>query len=135
MTLFPLVMLHAVVRKAQSGDLLEALSILLFTAAVSGLGLVFWIHMRSKVLVTARGLEVTGLRPRSMTWDEVHSIEARLWRLQFRTTDGRRIEANRSMKEFATLLRLLPNQVRPELQAAAERAVRRVGLSEDELQA
>ena len=132
-TLFPLVMLLAVVRKGLNGELLEALSVLLFTAALAGLGLLFWAHTRSKVLISARGLEVVGLRRSSMSWEEVHSIRDRFWRLRFEAADGRRIEIDRSRTEFSTLLSLLPNQVRPELQVAAERAVSRLRLPGDDL--
>lgn len=132
-TVFPLLMLNAVVRKALHGALLEALSILLFTALLSGLGRLYWVHVGSRVLVTARGVEITGLRPRALTWEEMHSIRVRLGRLRFEATDGRSIDVDPQRREFSTLLRLLPNQVRPELQTAAEQAVTRLKLPEHDL--
>lgn len=133
MTLSPLPMLNAVILKARSGELWEASSIFLFTAALVGLGMLFWRYTRSRVLISDWGIEAIGIRRLCISWAELSSIEGRYMRLRFQTTDGRLIEVDRARSNFTTLLRLLPNQVRPGLVDAAERAVRRVRLPEDEL--
>jgi hypothetical protein len=132
-TLFPLVMLRAVVLKGKSGELWEALSILLFTAVLSGLGVWFWAFAGAKILVTARGLERTGLRPVKMTWEELDSIEFRFGDVRFQTKDGRRIVVNRMSRDCIILMRVLPNQVRSELKSVAERAVQHLARPGDEL--
>jgi hypothetical protein len=131
-TLFPLILLHAVVRKAGSGEFWEALSILFFMSGLVAAGLWFWVRVRRKIVVRAGGIDVMGTGATSMRWSEVDSIEGLfVERIELKAKDGRRISVDRAMRGWQTFLRELPDLVEPETRAMAERAVHRVFMAHE----
>ena len=136
-TLFPLVLLNAVVRKAATGEfwgVLEALSLLLLMAILVAGGLWFWRRSRRKIVLWRWGIELVARQGVKIRWNEVESIQAEFVdSIEIATADGRRIVVDRPMRPWKEFLELLPVLVEPEAREMAERAVQQVAMPQDGL--
>jgi len=136
-TLFPLILLNAIVRKAATGefwDLLEALSLLLLMAILVAGGLWLCRIAWRKIVVRDKEIEVIGRGAARIYWREVKAIQPHFVdKIEITSNDGRRIVVERPLREWADFLRALPDLVEPEARAMAERAVRQVAMPHDKL--